>query len=67
MRELHDFETEPEVRDRLASLSDCDFKRVDEVAGMPAERGNGSVGPWSDHREGPVRGYAFACGEWPPA
>ncbi|MFI6575093.1 type II toxin-antitoxin system RelE/ParE family toxin [Nocardiopsis sp. NPDC050513] len=54
MRELHDFEMEPEVRDWLDSLSDSDFKRVDEVAGMLAERGSGLGGPWSDHLEGPV-------------
>ncbi|WP_160167460.1 hypothetical protein [Nocardiopsis chromatogenes] len=42
MRELRDFEMEPEVRDWLASLSDCGFKRVDEVAGMPTERGRGN-------------------------
>jgi hypothetical protein len=31
IRRLHDVELEPEVRDWLASLSDSDFKRVDEV------------------------------------
>ncbi len=54
VRELYDFEIEPEVRDWLDSLSDSDFKRVDEVAGMLAERGSGLGGPWSDHLEGPV-------------
>jgi hypothetical protein len=36
---LHDFELEPEVRDWLDSLSDSDFKRVDEVCGLLAEKG----------------------------
>jgi len=53
-RELHDFELEPEVRDWLDSLSDSDFKRVDEVCGMLAEKGTELGGPWSDHLEGPV-------------
>jgi hypothetical protein len=45
---------EPEVRDWLDSLSDSDFKRVDEVCGMLAEKGSELGGPWSDHLEGPV-------------
>jgi hypothetical protein len=36
IRRLYDFELEPEVRDWLDSLSDSDFKRVDEVCGMLA-------------------------------
>ena len=32
------FELEPEVRDWLDGLSDSDFKRVDEVCGMLAEK-----------------------------
>jgi hypothetical protein len=48
------FELETEVRDRLDSLSDSDFKRVDEVCGMLAEKGTELGGPWSDHLEGPV-------------
>jgi hypothetical protein len=52
--DLHVFELEPEVRDWLEGLSDSDFKRVDEVCGMLAERGAGLGGPWSDHLEGPV-------------
>lgn len=32
-------ELEPEVRDWLDSLNDSDFKRVDEVCGMLAEKG----------------------------
>jgi hypothetical protein len=51
---LHDAEFEPEVRDWLASLSDSDFKRVDEVCGMLAEKGTELGGPWSDHLDGPV-------------
>ena len=51
---LYDFELEPEVRDWLDSLSDSDFKRVDEVCGMLAEKGAELGGPWSDHLEGPV-------------
>ena len=38
-RQLYGFELEPEVRDWLDSLSDSDFKQVDEVAGMLAEKG----------------------------
>jgi hypothetical protein len=53
-RQLYRFELEPEVRDWLDSLSDSDFKRADEVAGMLAEKGTGLGGPWSDHLEGPV-------------
>ena len=52
-RELYHFELEPEVRDWLDSLSDSDFKRVDEVCGLLAEKGTGLGGPWSDHLEGP--------------
>jgi hypothetical protein len=36
---LYDFELEPEVRDWLDRLSDNDFKRVDEVCGLLAEKG----------------------------
>ena len=53
-RNLYNLELEPEVRDWLDSLSDSDFKRVDEVCGMLAERGSELGGPWSDHLEGPV-------------
>jgi hypothetical protein len=53
-RELYHFELEPEVRDWLDSLSDSDFKRVDEVCGLLADEGTGLGGPWSDHLEGPV-------------
>jgi hypothetical protein len=31
IRRLYDFELEPEIRDRLESLSDSDFRRVDDV------------------------------------
>jgi hypothetical protein len=51
---LYDFELEPEVRDWLDSLSDSEFKRVDEVSGMLAEKGPELGGPWSDHLEGAV-------------
>jgi len=51
---LYGFELEPEVRDWLASLSDSDYKRVDEVCGMLAEKGTELGGPWSDHLEGAV-------------
>jgi hypothetical protein len=54
IRRLHDFELEPEVRDWLDSLSDSDYKRVDEVCGMLAEKGTELGGPWSDHLDGPV-------------
>lgn len=56
IRRLYDVELEPEVRDWLDSLSDSDFKRVDEVCGMLAEKGSELGGPWSDHLEGPVLG-----------
>jgi hypothetical protein len=46
------FELEPEVRDWLDSLSDSDYKRVDEVCGLLAEKGTELGGPWSDHLEG---------------
>lgn len=52
--ELYRIEIEPEVRDWLDSLGDSDFKRVDEVCGMLAERGNRLGGPWSDHLDGAV-------------
>lgn len=45
IRCLHDFELEPEVRDWLDSLSDHDFKRVDQVCGMLAEKGTELGGP----------------------
>jgi len=53
-QELHRFELEPEVRDWLEGLSDSDYKRVDEVAGMLAERGASLGGPWSEHLDGQV-------------
>ena len=53
-QELHRFELEPEVRDWLASLSDSDYKRVDEVAGMLADKGASLGGPWSEHLDGQV-------------
>ena len=53
-RELHRFELELEVCDWLDGLTDSDFKRVDEVCGMLAEKGTGLGGPWSDHLQGPV-------------
>ena len=53
-RVLYDFELEPEVRDWLDSLSDSDFKRVDEVCGMLARSGTNLGGPWSDHLDGAV-------------
>lgn len=37
MRGLYDFELESEVQEWLGSLSDGDFKRVDEVAGLLAD------------------------------
>jgi hypothetical protein len=36
-RELHRFELEPEAREWLDSLSDSDYKRVDEVTGLLAD------------------------------
>ena len=46
-RELYGFELEPEVRDWLDSLADSDYKRVDEVCGLLAEKGTELGGPWS--------------------
>jgi hypothetical protein len=54
MRGLYGFELEPEVRDWLDSLSDSDYKRVDEVCGLLAGKGSELGGPWSDHLEGSV-------------
>jgi hypothetical protein len=54
IRRLYDFELEPEVRDWLESLTDSDFRRVDEVCSLLAEKGSELGGPWSDHLEGPV-------------
>lgn len=54
MGELHRLELEPEVRDWLESLSDSDYKRTDEVAGMLAEKGSSLGGPWSEHLAGEV-------------
>ena len=51
---LYGFELEPEVRDWLDSLSDSDYKRVDEVCGPLAEEGTELGGPWSDHLDGSV-------------
>lgn len=53
MRQLYGFELEPEVREWLDTLSNSDFKRVDEVAGLLAEKGAELGGPWSDHLESP--------------
>ncbi|MGE5132209.1 MAG: type II toxin-antitoxin system RelE/ParE family toxin [Gemmatimonadota bacterium] len=53
-RDLYNFELEPEVRRWLESLSDGDFKRVDEICGMLAQKGTQLGGPWSDHLEGEV-------------
>ncbi len=53
-RRLYDFELEPEVRDWLEGLSDSDFRRVDEVCGLLAEKGSELGGPWSDHLDGSV-------------
>jgi hypothetical protein len=58
MWELYGFEMEPEVRDWLDSLSDSDYKRVDEVCGLLAEKGSELGGPWSDHLEGARVGAA---------
>ncbi|MFE7614413.1 type II toxin-antitoxin system RelE/ParE family toxin [Streptomyces sp. NPDC057496] len=54
MNNPYDFEIEPEVRTWLEGLSDHDFKRVDEVAGILAALGPELGGPWADHLEGPV-------------
>ncbi len=44
-RALYRFELEPEVRSWLDSLSASDFKRIDEVCGMLAEKGTRLGGP----------------------
>ncbi len=51
---LYRFELEPEVQGWLDGLGDLDFKRVDEVCGLLAEKGSQLGGPWSDHLEGSV-------------
>jgi hypothetical protein len=51
---LHNLELEPEACEWLNSLSDSDFKRVDEVCGLLAEKGTKLGGPWSDHLDGAV-------------
>ena len=51
---MYGFELEPEVRDWLDGLSDSDFKRVDELCGLLAEKGAELGGPWSDHLDGAV-------------
>src|ERR1700751_440668 len=55
MRALYGFELEPEVRHWLDSLSHSDYKRVDEVCGLLAEKGTELGGPWSDHLAGSAR------------
>jgi hypothetical protein len=60
VRRLCDLELEPEVRDWLDSLSDSDFKRVDEVCGMLAEKGTELGG--SDQE---VRVGLYRCPSWP--
>ncbi len=50
----------PPLSHAVDSLSDGDFKRVDEVCGILAEKGTGLGGPWSDHLDGPV--WDFASG-----
>ena len=66
-RRLYDFELEPEVRDWLDSLTDSDFRRVDEVCGLLAEKGSEPGGPWSDHLDGtgvgPADPAARCCGK----
>jgi hypothetical protein len=49
---LYLLELEPEARDWLDGQSDSDYKRVDELCGMLAEKGNQLGGPWSDHLGG---------------
>jgi hypothetical protein len=55
MRELYGFELGPEVRDWLDSLSDSDYKRVDEVCGLLAEKGSELGGRAEDLRARPPR------------
>ena len=47
MLDLYGFEIEREVREWLENLSASDFKRVDEVAGLLAEKGTELGGPWA--------------------
>ncbi|WP_345039617.1 type II toxin-antitoxin system RelE/ParE family toxin [Streptomyces sannanensis] len=54
MSDLYGFEIEPEVRAWLEGLGGHDYKRVDEVAGLPAELGPELGGPWADHLDGQV-------------
>jgi hypothetical protein len=66
-RGLYGFELEAEVRDWLDSLGDSDYKRVDEVCGLLAEKGTELGGPWSDHLEGPVWNCGSGCAVLRPA
>jgi len=52
MRRLYGFDLKREVRDGLDGRSD--FKRVDEVYGMLAEKCPGLSGPWCDRLEVPL-------------
>ncbi len=58
---LHELELEPEVRDWLNSLSDADYKRVDEVCGMLADKGTSLGGPWVGSPGGTGLGDAAAA------
>jgi hypothetical protein len=63
IRRLYDFELEPEVRDWLYSLSDSNFRRVDEVCGLLAEKGSELGGPQTliaDNALGTAVRYATA-------
>ena len=59
MTELYEVEIEPEIRSRLASLSDRDLGRVDFLAGLPAEHAQDLGEPCTRHLGGKVRELRF--------
>ena len=67
IRRLYDFELEPEVRDRLDSLSDSDVKRAGEVGGMLAEAApNWAADEIECIEEGGTEPPSPCCAVWPP-
>jgi phage-related protein len=59
MAGLYEVEIESEVRSWLASLSDCDFGRVDFLVGLLAEHAEELDEPHTRHLGGKVRELRF--------
>jgi hypothetical protein len=59
MAGLYEVEIESEVRSWLASLSDCDFGRVDFLVGLLAEHAEELGEPHTRHLGGKVRELRF--------